>query len=246
MTVQAILQLALFFGILLLLAKPLGSYMASVFAGEKTFLHRGLGWLERGTYRALRVDPKEDMKWTTYAVAMLVFSLASLVFTYAALRLQGFLPLNPQGFGAKQMTPDLAFNTAVSFTTNTNWQAYSPEGSISYFSNMVALAIHNWASAAVGIAIAIAVIRGFARKSAQGIGNFWADVVRCTLYVLLPICFVGALVFVAMGVPQSFDAYTTVTTLEGGKQTIAFGAVASQEVIKQSSARWRSSRSPAS
>ena len=233
MTALATLQIVLFFAILLLITKPLGSHMARVFAGERTFLHRGLGWLERGTYRVLGIDPEQNMKWTTYAVAMLAFSLASLLFTYGALRLQGFLPLNPQHFGAKQMTPDLAFNTAVSFTTNTNWQGYSPEISISYFSNMVALAIHNWASAAVGIAIAVAVIRGFARRNADGIGNFWADVVRCTLYVLLPIALVGAVVFIAMGVPQNFDPYTIVTTLEGGKQTIAQGPVASQEIIKQ-------------
>jgi K+-transporting ATPase ATPase A chain len=233
MTPLAILQIVLFFGALVLIAKPLGSHMARVFAGEKTFLHRGLGWLERGTYRVLGIDPEENMKWTTYSVAMLMFSLATLLFTYGALRLQGLLPLNPQHFGAKQMTPDLAFNTAVSFTTNTNWQSYSPEISISYFSNMVALAIHNWASAAVGIAIAIALIRGFARKNADGIGNFWADVVRCTLYVLLPICLIGAVVFIAMGVPQNFDSYTIATTLEGVKQTIAQGPVASQEIIKQ-------------
>jgi K+-transporting ATPase ATPase A chain len=207
--------------------------MARVFEGERTPLHRLFGGLERATYRVLGIDPNEDMRWTTYCVAMLLFSLASLVFTYSALRLQGILPLNPQHFGAAQMPAHLAFNTAVSFTTNTNWQAYSPEVTISYFSNMVALAIHNWASAAVGIAIAIALIRGFARKSANGIGNFWADVVRCTLYVLLPICFVGALVFVATGVPQNFAPYTTFTTLEGAKQTIAFGPVASQEIIKQ-------------
>lgn len=233
MTAIAIVQVVLYFAILLLITKPLGSYMARVFEGEKTFLHRGLGWLERGTYRALGVDPEKNMKWTEYAAAMLVFSLATLVFTYGALRLQGVLPLNPQNFGAKQMTPDLAFNTAVSFTTNTNWQSYSPEVTLSYFSNMVALAIHNWASAAVGIAIAIAVIRGFARKSVDGIGNFWADTVRCTLYVLLPLAFVGAIVFIAMGVPQNFDPYTIVKTLEGGTQTIAQGPVASQEIIKQ-------------
>ncbi|MES1185984.1 MAG: potassium-transporting ATPase subunit KdpA [Myxococcales bacterium] len=233
MTAFATLQLLLFFGLLLLLTKPLGAYMARVFAGEKTLLHRALGGLERATYRLLGVDPEEDMKWTSYALAMLVFSLLTLLFTYGALRLQGVLPLNPQGFGAKQMPADLAFNTAVSFTTNTNWQAYSPEVTLSYFSNMVALAIHNWASAAVGIAIAIALTRGFARKSASGIGNFWADVVRCTLYVLLPLCLVGAVIYLAMGVPQSFEPYKTVTTLEGGKQTIAFGAVASQEIIKQ-------------
>jgi K+-transporting ATPase ATPase A chain len=233
MTTSGSLQLILYFGLLLLITKPLGAYMAQVFAGEETLLHRPLGWLERSTYRLLGVNPSEDMKWTRYATALLVFSLVSLVFTYATLRLQGVLPLNPQGFGAQQMTPDLAFNTAVSFATNTNWQAYSPEVTLSYFSNMVALAMHNWASAAVGIAIAVAVIRGFARKSASGIGNFWVDVVRATLYVLLPLCALGALVFVAMGVPQTFEPYTTVTTLEGGKQTIALGPVASQEIIKQ-------------
>jgi K+-transporting ATPase ATPase A chain len=233
MTPIAIIEIALYFGILALITKPLGSYMARVFEGEKTFLHGGLGWLERGTYRVLGVDPEKNMKWTEYAVAMLMFSLASMIFTYGVLRLQGVLPLNPQHFDTKQMPAHLAFNTAASFTTNTNWQSYSPEVTLSYFSNMVGLAIHNWASAAVGIAVAIAVIRGFARKSADGIGNFWADMVRCTLYVLLPMAFVGALVFVAMGMPQNFDPYTVVTTLEGGKQTIAQGPVASQEVIKQ-------------
>jgi K+-transporting ATPase ATPase A chain len=233
MTGLAILQIVLFFGILLIVTKPLGAYMARVFCGEKTFMHRVLGWLERGAYRVLGINPQENMKWTTYAIAMLAFSFASFLFTYIVLRLQGHLPLNPQHFGTRQMTPDLAFNTAVSFTTNTNWQAYSPEISISYLSNMVALAIHNWASAAVGIAIAIAVIRGFAHRTVDGIGNFWADVVRCTVYVLLPLCFVGAVVFIAMGVPQNFDPYTVVNTLEGAKQTIAQGPVASQEIIKQ-------------
>ena len=233
MTAFGSLQLVLYLGLLLLITKPLGSYMAKVFEGKKTLLSRPLAWLERATYRLLGVDPDHDMMWTEYALAMLLFSAATLVFTYAALRLQGMLPLNPQHFGTQQMTPDLAFNTAASFTTNTNWQAYSPEVTLSYFSNMVALAMHNWASAAVGIAIAIAVIRGFARKSARGLGNFWVDVVRCTLYVLLPGCLLGAIVYVALGVPQNFDAYATVTTLEGGKQTIALGPVASQEIIKQ-------------
>jgi potassium-transporting ATPase potassium-binding subunit len=233
MTAAGILQLILYFGILLLITKPLGSYMAKVFEGEKTFLSKPLGWLERGAYQVLGIDPSEDMKWTKYASALLMFSLVSLLFTYAALRLQGVLPLNPQHFGTKQLTPDLAFNTSVSFATNTNWQNYSPDVTLSYFSNMVSLAIHNWASAAVGIAVAIAVIRGFARKSVNGIGNFWADVVRCTVYVLLPLCFVGAFVFIASGVPQNFDPYLSVTTLEGGKQTIALGPVASQEIIKQ-------------
>jgi K+-transporting ATPase ATPase A chain len=232
MTLEATLQVLLYFGILLCIRRPLGSYMARVFSGDRTFLHGVLGWLERGTYRVLGVDPAEDMKWTAYSISMLVFSGVSLVLSYGALRLQGYLPLNPQHFGAQQMTPDLAFNTAASFTANTNWQSYSPELTVSYFSNMVALAIHNWASAAVGIAIAIAVVRGFARKNAIGIGNFWADVVRATLYVLLPMCLVGGVLFVAMGVPQNFDASIVVRTLEGGKQTIALGPVASQEVIK--------------
>jgi potassium-transporting ATPase potassium-binding subunit len=233
MTTSGFLQLVLYVGLLLMLTKPLGAHMARVFEGEATFLHRPLGWLERRTYRVLGVSPDEDMSWTRYATALLVFSLVSLMFSYAALRLQGVLPLNPQALGSRQMTPDLAFNTAVSFATNTNWQAYSPETTLSYFSNMVALAIHNWASAAVGIAVAIAMIRGFARKGKSGIGNFWVDVVRGTIYVLLPLCLVGAVVFMALGVPQSFEPYTTVTTLEGGKQTIALGPVASQEIIKQ-------------
>lgn len=232
MSAMSILQLLLYFGVLLLITKPLGAFMATVLQGERTFLSRPLGWLERGTYRALGVDPNADMKWTSYAQALLAFSLVSLLFTYGVLRLQGLLPLNPQGFGAKQMPPDLAFNTAVSFVTNTNWQAYSPELTLSYLSNMVALAIHNWASAAVGISVATALIRGFARRSAHGVGNFWADVVRATVYLLLPLCLLGAIVFVALGVPQTFRPFATFTTLEGAQQTIAFGAVASQEVIK--------------
>jgi K+-transporting ATPase ATPase A chain len=233
MTAFAWLLLCLFFGVLLLITKPLGSYMAQVFEGQKTFLDRPLGWLERGTYRVLGIDPRQDMKWTTYALALLMFSLVSGLFSYGVLRLQGLLPLNPQHLGARQMPAHLAFNTAISFTTNTNWQSYSPELTVSYFSNMVGLAIHNWASAAVGMAIAVALIRGFARKSAGGIGNFWVDVVRGTLYVLLPLCLAGAVVYIATGVPQNFDAYTVVSTLEGGKQTVALDPVASQAVIKQ-------------
>jgi potassium-transporting ATPase potassium-binding subunit len=233
MSALATLQIVLFFSVLLSIIKPLGAHMARVYAGERTFLHRSLGWLERGTYRLLGVDPEQDMTWTTYCVAMLLFSLIGALFSYAVLRLQGWLPLNPRHLGARQMTPDLAFNTAISFATNTNWQNYSPEISVSYFSNMVALAIHNWASAAVGMAIAIALIRGFARRNSTGIGNFWADVVRGTLYVLLPIAVVGAVLFIATGVPQNFDPYTVVKTLEGGTQTIAQGPVASQEIIKQ-------------
>ncbi len=228
-------QIAVFLAIIVLITKPLGGWMARVFEGEKTFLHTPLGWLERLTYRVLGVDPAEDMKWSTYAMALLAFSGVSLLFSYLVLRLQGFLPLNPQGYGALQMPPDLAFNTAVSFVTNTNWQSYSPEVTVSYFSNMVGLAIHNWASAAVGLSVAVAIIRGFARRNAEGqtgLGNFWADVVRCTLYVLLPLSLVGAVLFLALGVTQNFDPYTVVTTLEGGKQLIAQGPVASQEIIK--------------
>jgi K+-transporting ATPase ATPase A chain len=233
MTTNAILKIAIYFLILLVLTKPIGLYMAKVFAGERTFLTPVLGWLERLTYKIFGINPEDDQPWTKYALSMLAFSLASMIVTYAMLRLQGILPLNPRHFDGTQTPAHMAFNTAASFTTNTNWQNYSPEVSISYFSNMVALAMHNWASAAVGIAIAIAVIRGFSRRSAKGIGNFWADTIRCTLYILLPICLVGALVFVWQGVPQNFKPYQDVTTLQGAKQTIAMGPVASQEVIKQ-------------
>lgn len=232
MTLNAFLQIGLFFLIIVALAKPMGLFLNSVFTGGRTWLHPMLGWLERGTLRLLRVKPDDDQPWWGYALSLLAFSFVSFFATYALLRLQGMLPLNPQHFGDAQMPPHLAFNTAVSFTTNTNWQGYSPEVTISYFSNMVALAMHNWASAAAGIAIAVALVRGFARKSAGGIGNFWVDCVRTTVYVLLPICVVGALIMVWQGVPQSFMGYQEITTLEGGKQVIALGAVASQEVIK--------------
>ena len=198
--------------------------MAKVFQGERTFLTPVFGWLEKLTYKMLGVKEDDDQPWTHYALSLLAFSAVSMLFTYALLRLQGMLPLNPQHFDTKQMTPHLAFNTAASFTTNTNWQSYSPEVTMSYFSNMVALAIHNWCSAAVGIAVAVALVRGFARKTAQGIGNFWVDVVRCTLYVLLPICIVGALIYVSQGVPQNFLPYQTATTIEGGKQNNRHGS----------------------
>lgn len=232
MTMNAVLQILLFFGLIALVAKPLGSFMANVFSGERTFLHPVFGWLERGTLKFLRVHEDDDQPWTRYALSILAFSLVSLVATYAMLRLQGFLPLNPKAYDGTQMTPHLAFNTATSFTTNTNWQSYSPELTVSYFSNMVALAFHNWASAAAGIAVAVALVRGFARRSAKGIGSFWVDVVRATIYILLPISLVGALVLVWQGVPQNFLPYTDITTLEGAKQMIAMGPVASQEVIK--------------
>ena len=172
MTPNGVIQLLLFFGVVLLLTKPMGIYMARVFAGERTFFAPILRPVEQALYRLFGVDDNEDMKWTTYAFAMLMFSLVGGLLSYGLLRLQGVLPLNPQQLGAAQMPPDLAFNTAMSFTTNTNWQNYVPEIVVSYFSNMVALAIHNWMSAATGIAVAIAFVRGFARRSAAGIGNF--------------------------------------------------------------------------
>ncbi len=175
MTSNGILQMALFFGVLLLLTKPLGAYMARVFQGERTFLTPVLRPVERLFYKLFGVNEDEDMRWTTYAFAMLMFSVVGALLTYALLRLQGYLPFNPKRFTGKEMTADLAFNTAMSFTTNTNWQNYVPEAVVSYFSNMVALAWHNWMSAATGIAVAIAVVRGFARHSAKGIGNFWVD-----------------------------------------------------------------------
>jgi K+-transporting ATPase ATPase A chain len=232
MTTNGILQMLLFFGLILLLTKPLGSFMARVFAGERTLLTPVLGPVERLLYRFFGIREDQDMAWTTYAFALLAFSAVGGLLAFALLRLQGFLPLNPQHLGGRQMTADLAFNTAMSFTTNTNWQNYVPESVVSYFSNMVALASHNWMSAAAGIAVAIAIVRGFARHSASGLGNFWVDVTRATLYVLLPMSVVAALVLVWQGVPQNFSPFVQAVTLEGAKQTIAQGPVASQEAIK--------------
>ena len=228
MTSNGIFQILLFCGLLLLCVKPLGAYMARVFEGQVTFLAP----LENGLYRALGVTRDDDQSWQQYAFSLLAFSVVGLLLSYAILRLQGFLPFNPQHFGADIMTPDLAFNTAASFTTNTNWQAYGGETTMSYGSQMVALAIHNWMSAAAGMAVAIGLVRGIARRESAGIGSFWVDVTRATLYVLAPICLVYALFLVAQGVPQNFNAYTQATTLEGAKQTIAQGPVASQEAIK--------------
>ncbi|MBC8136730.1 MAG: potassium-transporting ATPase subunit KdpA, partial [Fibrella sp.] len=243
MTFNGILQILLFFGILLLTVKPLGTYMARVFTGERTFLTPVLGPVERGLYKLFGVREDDSQRWTTYAFSMLAFSIVGMLMTYILLRLQGSLPLNPQDFGPKQMPADLAFNTAASFTSNTNWQSYAPDYTLSYFSNMVALATHNWMSAATGIAVAIALVRGFVAKNApqevgakdmrpNGIGNFYVDATRATLYVLLPICLVYALFLVAQGVPQNFLPYTEVTTIEGATQKIAQGPVASQEAIK--------------
>ena len=239
MTSNGVAQIAVFFLLVLAATKPLGKFMARVFEGERTWLHPVLRPLERLIYKLCGIQENEEQRWTKYASALLMFSLASLLLTYLIQRIQGWLPFNPQGFGtahaaqgATAMTPDLAFNTAVSFTTNTNWQAYTPETTMSYFTNMAALATHNFFSAAAGIAIAIALIRGFARHSSQKIGNFWVDMTRATVYVLLPLSVAIALVFVSQGVIQNFSPYTKVTTVEGAAQTIAQGPVASQEAIK--------------
>jgi K+-transporting ATPase ATPase A chain len=239
LTPNGLLQIAVFFVAVLALTKPMGAFMARVFEGESTWLHPLLRPLERLIYRLCGIKEDQEQRWTGYAGSLLMFSLASLLLTYLVQRIQGLLPFNPQGFGtahaaqgATAMTPDLAFNTAVSFTTNTNWQAYTPETTMSYLTQMVGLATHNFFSAAAGIAIAIALVRGFARHSSEKIGNFWVDLVRATVYVLLPLSVVIALFFVSQGVIQNLSPYTSVTTLEGGKQTLAQGPVASQEAIK--------------
>jgi potassium-transporting ATPase potassium-binding subunit len=227
MTANGWLQILFFSACVLLVAKPLGVYLVRVYDGS-------LKWLapvEGAIYRICGVDATEDQHWTRYAAAMLLFSAATMLLTYAILRLQHILPLNPQHFAA---VPDRqAFETSASFTTNTNWQSYSGESMMSYFSQMTQLAFHNFASAAVGIAVAVAFVRGIARKSAGRLGNFWADLVRGTLYILLPFSLVLALFFVQQGVIQNFKPYLDVITLEGAKQTIAMGPVASQEAIKQ-------------
>jgi K+-transporting ATPase ATPase A chain len=239
MTPNGVFQIAVFFLVLLAITKPLGLYMAKVFAGERTFMHRVLRPLERLCYAACGVDEAVEQRWTQYAGSLLAFSIFSFLILYLLQRLQGWLPLNPMGFGtahapsgATAMTPDLAFNTAVSFTTNTNWQSYSGESTLSYLVQMAGLTMHNFTSAAVGIAVAVALIRAFARRQMQSIGNFWADLVRATVYLLLPIAIVVAVFFCSQGVIQNFHPYTTATTLEGKTQTIAQGPVASQEVIK--------------
>ena len=204
--------------------------MTRVFNGERTPLSPVLRPVERGVYFISGVDEKSEQSWVIYVVAMLLFSAAGFITLYALQRLQGALPFNPQGLAA--VTPDLAFNTSVSFVTNTNWQSYTPESTMSYLVQMAGLTVHNFVSAATGIALAVALIRGFARRSANTVGNFWVDLTRCTLYILLPISIVVGLFFVWQGMPQNLNAYTEITTLEGGKQLIAQGPVASQEVIK--------------
>ncbi len=228
---NAFIQIGFFSLVLTAVSVPLGFYMARVFAGERTFLDPVLLPLERLVYRLCGIEPEKEQTWVQYTIAMLFFSLVGMVSLYAIERLQYFLPFNPQGFGAVE--PGLAFNTAASFTTNTNWQAYSGESTMSYLTQMAGLAYHNFVSAAVGLAIAIAVIRGLVRRSARTLGNFWRDLVRATLWVLLPICIVFTLVLVWQGVPDNLGPYTQVKTLEKGTQTIAQGPVASQIAIKQ-------------
>src|SRR6516162_657224 len=231
MTIEGWVQIALFGVIIILITRPLGGYMTRVFNGEWTFLSPVLRPVERAVYWCCGVNEKEEQHWLTYAVALLFFSVAGFASLYVLQRLQWYLPFNPQG--QTGVAPDLAFNTSVSFITNTNWQAYSGETTMSYLTQMAGLTVHNFVSAATGIAMALALIRGFVRREAKAIGNFWVDLTRATLYVLLPISVVVALVLVWQGLPQNLGAYVEATTLEGAKQTIAQGPVASQEIIKE-------------
>jgi K+-transporting ATPase ATPase A chain len=212
MTANGVLQLLLYLVILLALAKPLGAYMARVYQGRPFGLDRALGWLERLIYRLCGVRPDEEMGWKVYALTMLLFNLAGLLAVYLLQRVQGGLPLNPQGFGA--VSPDSSFNTAVSFATNTNWQGYGGESTMSYLTQMVGLTVQNFVSAAVGMAVLVALIRAFARRSAQTIGNFWVDLTRTTLYILLPLAVLWSLVLVSQGVVQTFGAYPKVAVAQ--------------------------------
>ncbi|MGN6377282.1 MAG: potassium-transporting ATPase subunit KdpA [Sphingomonas sp.] len=230
MTIQGWAMIALFAVIVIGLAKPVGAWLFALYEGRRTPLHTVLGPVERGFYRLSGIDPDQEQGWRTYALHMLLFQLVALLFTYAVLRLQAVLPLNPRGLDG--IGPGGAFNTAVSFTTNTNWQWYSGEAVMSNLSQMLALTLHNFVSAATGIAVAFALFRGFAQRQGGSIGNFWADVTRITLYLLLPISLVYALFLIANGVPETFASWVDATTLEGAKQTLILGPVASQEAIK--------------
>lgn len=231
MTTVGWLQISLLFLAVLFVIKPLGLYMARVFSGERTVLSPVLGPIEGGFYRMSGVDPNKEQGWLAYTLAMLAFSLAGFLALYTMLRFQAHLPLNPQGFPA--VPADLAFNTAVSFVTNTNWQNYAGETTLSHFSQMAGLTVQNFLSAATGMALAVAFTRALARSKVTTLGNFWVDMVRATLYVLLPLSIMVALAFVAMGLPQTLDASVTARTLEGANQVISLGPVASQEAIKQ-------------
>jgi K+-transporting ATPase ATPase A chain len=231
MTINGWLQIAFYFVVLTALVVPLGRYMARVFAGERTFMTPVLRPVEVALYRIAGVDEKREQNWITYTVAMLLFNAAGFVLLFALLRLQAILPLNPAEMSA--VPADLTFNTAVSFTTNTNWQNYGGESTLSYLSQMIGLTTQNFVSAATGIALLLALIRAFARTSANTVGNFWVDLTRSTLYVLLPLSIIGALILVWQGVPQNVGAYVDATTLEGAKQTLSQGPAASQIAIKQ-------------
>jgi K+-transporting ATPase ATPase A chain len=232
-TLNSVLQVLIFLAIVLLITKPMGLYMANVFSGRRTWLSPVFGPVERLFYRLCGVNPEEEQKWTGYVIAMLVFSVVGMLLLYLLERTQQWHgPLfNPQGFGPVEQ--QLAFNTAASFTTNTNWQNYAGEQTMSYLTQMAGLAYHNFVSAATGIVLAVALVRGLARRSAQHLGNFWVDLTRCVLYILLPISIVGALILVSQGVIQNFNPYTVVHTLDGQTQVIAQGPVASQEIIKE-------------
>ncbi len=230
MTFQGWAFIALFVALLAAAAKPMGLWLFALYEGRRTPLHRVLAPLERGIYRIGGIDPQAEQGWRAYALHLILFNLALALLTYAVLRLQAVLPWNPRGLAG--MGADGAFNTAISFATNTNWQGYAGESTLSNLSQALGLAVHNFTSAATGIAIAFALFRGFARREARGIGNFWADFTRVTLYLLVPICLVYALFLVASGVPQTLASSVDATTLEGARQTIVLGPVASQEAIK--------------
>lgn len=231
MTLNGWLQIAIILATVLLTAFPLGAFMTKVYAGKRSLLSPALGPVERSFYAVAGVDPAREQGWRSYALAMLLFNAAGFFLLYAILRMQGFLPLNPQGFAS--IAPDLAFNTAVSFVTNTNWQSYGGETTMSHFSQMAGLTVQNFLSAATGLALAMALVRGFARSKAATVGNFWVDMTRSVLYVLLPLSLVTAVLLVALGLPQTLLSSVDATTLEGAKQTLALGPVASQVAIKQ-------------
>src|SRR5208283_4074154 len=231
MTLVGWSQIVLVLALVVACAVPFSAFIARVYSGERNFLTPVLGPVERGFYRLAGVDPAREQDWFAYTIAMVVFSVAGFLSLYALQRLQNLLPLNPRGFDA--VPPDLAFNTSTSFITNTNWQNYAGETTMSHLTQMLGLTVHNFLSAATGLAMAFALARGFVRSSAQTVGNFWVDVTRITLYILLPISLVLAFALVAVGVPQTLQGAIDATTLEGAKQTISIGPVASQEIIKE-------------
>ena len=232
MTLVGWLQIVLLFLLVLACTAPLGAYLYRIFTGGRTWLTPVIAPIENAIYRLCRINPEADMSWQTYAFAIMGFSVIGFAYLYVLLRTQAYLPFNPQHFG--NLAPDLAWNTAVSFLTNTNWQFYSGESTMSYLSQMAGLAWHNFVSAAMGIAVAVAVIRGFTRTDGvRRLGNFWVDLTRTTFYVLLPISIIGALVLIWQGMPQNFSPYLDVHTIDGAVQTVTNGPMASQEIIKE-------------